>query len=140
MIKLLSMTIAFLYAIILAVIFMKKKDFILIIILCIIIGIAYMIYNITQEDTNTIEVYYQSELIDTIDISVDATYSYEGTYGTFNLEVKDRQYHATDVECPNHDCEKMGWIKEGSTKSIICLPNEIYVIQSNAEEQIEVGE
>ncbi len=118
---------------------MKKRDIIVIIVLCLVIGIGYLIYNNIQTDTNTIEVYYQNELIDTVDISIDATYSYTGTYGTFTLEVKDRQYHATDVECPNHDCEKMGWIKEGSTKSIICLPNEIYVIQSNAEEQIEVG-
>ncbi|MCD7839871.1 MAG: NusG domain II-containing protein [Erysipelotrichaceae bacterium] len=118
---------------------MKKRDIIVIIALCLVIAIGYMIYNNIQTDTNTIEVYYQNELIDTVDISIDATYSYTGSYGIFNLEVKDRQYHATDVECPNHDCEKMGWIKEGSTKSIICLPNEIYVIQTNAEEQIEVG-
>ncbi|MCD7892508.1 MAG: NusG domain II-containing protein [Erysipelotrichaceae bacterium] len=119
---------------------MKKRDMMIIIILCLIIGIGYLIYINMQTDTNTIEVYYQNELIDTLDISVDASYTYTGTYGTFTLEVEDRQYHATNVDCPNHDCEKMGWIKEGSTKSIICLPNEIYVIQSNAEEQIEVGE
>ena len=49
--------------------------------------------------------------------------------------MQDHQYRAVNVDCPNHDCEKVGWVKEGSSKSIICVPNQIYVVQANVEAQ-----
>lgn len=113
---------------------MKKKDWIVIIGLCIFIAVGYFIFQMTQGQKDTVEVYYQKELIETIDISVDKTYTFKGSYGEFHLEVEDHQYHAVNVDCPNHDCEKVGWVKEGSAKTITCLPNEIYVIQSGTEE------
>jgi len=114
---------------------MKKKDIIVIVVLGVILGVGYLIFQMTQGEKDTIEVYYKQELIKRIDISIDQIYSFEGSYGEFHLEVKDRQYHAVDVDCPNHDCEKVGWVKEGSAKTITCLPNEIYVIQAGTEEQ-----
>lgn len=113
---------------------MKKKDIIFIIGLCVVIGVIYFVYQMTQKEKGgTIQVYYHNEVIETIDISKDEIYTFNGDYGVFHLEVKDHQYHAIDVECPNHDCEKVGWVKEGSTKSIICVPNDIYVVQSDLE-------
>ena len=61
--------------------------------------------------------------------------TFKGDYGEFHLEVQDHQYRAVNVDCPNHDCEKVGWVKEGSSKSIICVPNQIYVVQANVEAQ-----
>lgn len=116
---------------------MKKKDIILIIVLCIVLGVGYLVFEMFQGKKDTVEVRYKNEVIDVIDISVDKTYTYDGSYGKFSLEVKDHQYHAVNVECPNHDCEKMGWVKEGSSKSIVCVPNEIYVIQVGTEDQIQ---
>lgn len=116
---------------------MKKKDMIIIVVLCVVIGIGYLAYQAMQGEKSNIEVYHEKDLIDTIDISVDKTYTYEGSYGVFHLEVKDRQYRAIDVECPNHDCEKIGWVKEGSSTSIVCLPNGIYVIQSGTVDQVQ---
>lgn len=114
---------------------MKKKDIILILGLCIVIGIGYLIFNLMQGDKEIVEVYYQNKVIDQIDLSVNKTYTYKGSYGTFHLEVKDEKYHATNVECPNHDCEKVGWVKKGSTQTITCVPNEIYVLQTGVEDQ-----
>ncbi|MFR7590434.1 MAG: NusG domain II-containing protein [Longibaculum sp.] len=116
---------------------MKKKDLIVIVVLCVVIGIGYFIFNMMQGSKDTVGVYYKNELIESIDISVNKTYTFEGSYGKFSLEVKDRQYHAVNVECPNHDCEKQGWIKEGSSKTIVCLPNEIYVKQIGTEDQFQ---
>lgn len=116
---------------------MKKKDVIIIVVLCIVIGLGYFVYQAMQGDKSNIEVYYEKNLIATVDISIDKTYTYEGSYGVFHLEVKDRQYRAIDVECPNHDCEKIGWVKEGSSTSIVCLPNAIYVIQAGTEDQVQ---
>ncbi len=117
---------------------MKKKDLIVIILLCVILGAGYFVFLMSQgERKDSIEVYYKKDLIQKIDISKDQTYSFQGDYGVFYLEVKDRQYHAVDVECPNHDCEKVGWVKEGSSKTITCLPNQIYVIQTGSEESLK---
>lgn len=113
---------------------MKKKDIIVITCLCIALGIGYFVFMMFQGEKDTVEVFYKNEVIETIDISKDETYTFTGSYGQFTLEVKDRAYHAVNVECPNHDCEKIGWVKDGSSKSIICLPNEIYVVQSNSGE------
>ena len=107
---------------------MKKKDIILIIGLLVVIGIGYFIFEMMQGD---------NEVIEKIDISIDKTYTFDGDYGKFSLEVKDKKYHAVNVECPNHDCEKVGWVSEGSSRSIVCIPNDIYVIQAGTEEQFE---
>lgn len=113
---------------------MKRKDIIFIIGLCIVIGVIYLVYELTQtQKGGKIEVYYHNELKETIDISKNQIYTFEGDYGTFHLEVKDYQYRAIDVECPNHDCEEEGWIQEGSSRQIICVPNNIYVVQADIE-------
>lgn len=116
---------------------MKKKDYIVIIVLVIVIGLGYFVYQMTQGEKEVIEVYYQNKVIKTVDINVNKTYTFQGSYGSFSLEVKDGKYHATNVECPNHDCEKVGWVSKGSAKQIVCVPNEIYVIQSGVEDNIQ---
>ena len=115
---------------------MKKKDIIFIIILCVVIGVGYGIYLMFQGEKDFIEVYYQNKSIAQIDMTKNKTYEFEGSYGHFALEVKDQKYRAINVECPNHDCEKVGWVKKGSSKQIVCIPNEIYIIQSEAVDQI----
>jgi len=112
---------------------MKKKDFMIIAILLVIVGAGYFIYSMLQTDKDYAIVYYQNKEIDQIDLNIDKVYTYEGSYGHFSIEVKDHKYHATNVECPNHDCEKVGWVDQGSSVSIICVPNEIYVQQENAK-------
>lgn len=116
---------------------MKKKDMIVIVILCIIIGIGYFVYMMTQGEKEIVEVFYKDKAIATIDINVNKTYTYKGDYGNFSLEVKDQKYHAVNVDCPNHDCEKIGWVKEGESKNIICVPNQIYVTQSAKDDGVQ---
>ena len=102
-----------------------------------IVGIGYFIFEMMQGEKDVIEIYYHNEVIEKIDISIDKTYTFDGDYGKFSLEVKDKKYHAVNVECPNHDCEKVGWVSEGSSRSIVCIPIDIYVIQAGTEEQFE---
>lgn len=116
---------------------MKKKDFIVIGILLVICALGYFIMTMMQGEQEVAQIYYKNEVVETVDININKTYTIKGSYGSFSLEVKDGQYHATNVECPNHDCEKMGWVSIGSSKQIVCVPNEIYVIQSNAVDSVE---
>ena len=57
----------------------------------------------------------------------DGYYTVEGKVGSFHLEVKDGTYRAVDVDCPNHDCEKVGAVSVKDYRPIICLPNGIIV-------------
>ena len=68
---------------------MKKKDIIFIIGLCIVIGIMYLVYELTQKEKNgEIEVYYHNEVIETIDISKDP--SLETITRFFGLNLKSK--------------------------------------------------
>lgn len=58
----------------------------------------------------------------------DGYYEVQGDYGTFHLEVKDSKMRAIDVECPNHDCEAMGWVSRSFPMPIVCLPNNLIVV------------
>ena len=62
-------------------------------------------------------------------IQEDAIYQVKGDIGIVNIEVKDSRFHVFDVECPNHDCENMGWIdKDSLIPMITCLPNKIVIL------------
>lgn len=111
---------------------MKKKDFIVIGILLCVIGVGYFVFQMMQGDIDSVDIYYKSHIVQTVDINKNDVYTFEGDYGKFSLEVKDGKYRAINVECPNHDCEKVGWVKKGSTKQIVCVPNDIYVLQSES--------
>lgn len=110
---------------------MKKKDVIVIGILLLVIGVGYLIFQHMQGEMKTIDIYYNKDVIKQVSIDKDTVYEFEGDYGKFCLEVKDKKYRAIHVECPNHDCEKVGWVEKGSTKQIVCVPNNIYIIQSD---------
>lgn len=110
---------------------MKKKDIIVIGILLVVLAVGYFFYSLTQGEKEYAVVYYHNEEIGRFEVDVDATYTYEGDYGSFSVEVKDGKYHAVNVDCPNHDCENVGWVAEGSSISIVCVPNQIYVQQEN---------
>ena len=55
---------------------------------------GYLITSGLQKEKDTVEVYFKNEMIETIDLAKDKTYTYKGSYGTFNLEVLDGKYHA----------------------------------------------
>ncbi len=48
------------------------------------------------------------------------------------IEVKDGKWHVSKVDCPNHNCEKMGWVDVDSILPIQCIPNGIYIVSANA--------
>ena len=111
---------------------MSKKDIYTIVIVGIIAFALYFFFgrniNVNSEIA---EVYYKDQVIDEIDLNKNDIYEYSGSYGKFSIEVENGKYHAINVDCPNHDCEKVGWVSKGSSTQIVCLPNEIFVVQPN---------
>lgn len=114
---------------------MNKKDikFIMGCLVVAVLGFAiYMIYaKMNVKDKIFVE--YKNEVIKTLDLSQDDFFTFEGSYGTMNLEVKDGRYRVVDVECPNHNCEQMGWHDKESLTPITCLPNEVIIYSVSDE-------
>lgn len=71
-----------------------------------------------------------NEVLLKFDINKDAYYELDVPYGKFHIEVKDGQYHAVDVDCPNQTCVNLGWVPSmGSFYTpIICFPNSIEIV------------
>ena len=114
---------------------MNKKDVKLILeclIFCLFsFGIFYVMNKNHIGNLGIVE--YKEEVLLEFDLTKNETYEFEGSQGIVHLEVKDGQYRVYDVECPNHDCEQMGWHDKDSLTPIVCLPNEI-VIYSKSED------
>lgn len=109
---------------------MSKKDlkFVgIIVAIAAIIGVIMLVVKLTSKPQEMGIVQHGEEVILTFDIVKDGTYDFEGDYGKMTLEVKDHKFRVTDVECPNHLCEQMGWIDADSLIPIVCLPNGILV-------------
>lgn len=108
---------------------MNKKDLKLIIGCLIVSVIFYIGYLIVGSNFNGNQgiVEYKEEIILEFDLNKDDIYEFEGTYGKMHLEVKNKQFRVVDVECPNHNCEQMGWHDIHSISPIVCMPNEVII-------------
>ena len=108
---------------------MKKKEIIIVISLMLIALLALAL-NKWQDQSNIVQVIHhvdgESEVIMEIDITKDNIYTIDVENGSMSIEVKDKAVRVFDVDCPNHLCEKMGWIsKDSVNKMIVCIPNNI---------------
>ena len=63
--------------------------------------------------------------------------AFDGIYaindGKNTIEIKDGKVRMTEADCPNHLCVRQGWISF-SGQSIVCLPNELSVTITGAED------
>ena len=106
---------------------MKRKE-ILIIIGLIILGITlYIGVSFFGEKEEYDLKNGKGEVLFSFNLSEDNYFEVEGDYGIFHLEIKDGYIRAIDVDCPNHDCEKVGFVKGKDALRIICLPNNLAV-------------
>lgn len=113
---------------------MNKYDVKLVSILIFIIVIIFIFINIIKEDGNVAEVYYEDELVLTIDLNIDGEYVVDGYLGDVFLEVKDKKIRVTEENSPKHICSKEGFIGD-SFRILVCLPNKVIVkIVENSEE------
>ena len=111
----------------------KNKEYIVIgSILIALIGAYFavsLVFNKTVVGEQLVEVRYKDQEIMTFDVDEDAEYVVEVDLGLMHIEVKDGMYRVHDVDCPDHICEKVGWIGKGSPTLIVCLPNSIVLVQ-----------
>ena len=106
---------------------MNKNDIKLIIAILIIITIFFIIYYLNFKKANLAYVYYENNLILTIDLSIDDVF-----------EVLNNQIRVIEENSPRHLCSKQGFISN-TGQSIICLPNKIIIELPNNEIDTEVS-
>ena len=108
---------------------MKKREILIIAGLFFLALTAIIFFHFLNEDNRQVLVVNKEhEVVLSFDPKEDAYYTLSGAYGEFHIEVKDGRWRATQVDCPNHNCEKMGWSSYAMYVPIICLPNELWVI------------
>ncbi|MGO5052253.1 NusG domain II-containing protein [Lachnospiraceae bacterium LCP25S3_G4] len=114
---------------------MKKKDCILIIVIFVIAGSAYLGNKaLTKEGNEYVRVSVDGKEFGIYDLNVDQKISINHTN---ILEIKDHKATMIEATCPDKLCVHQKAI-EADRESIICLPNKIIVeVQSKEESQLD---
>jgi hypothetical protein len=113
---------------------MKKNEIKIIIIIVAFAIVAYGIFYLYKSNNpqDIIQVIHhfddREEIIMEFDANQNNIYTIDVELGQMTIEVKDGYYHVINVDCPNHNCEKMGYVNSQSALDvIICLPNGISI-------------
>lgn len=115
---------------------MNKKDIILISVI-ILVASVFIIFN-NKKEANIAYIYHDNDLILTIDLNKNNTYTVNGENGEVIIEVLDNKIRVNEENSPYHLCSKQGYIsKQG--ESIVCLPNKIIIKLPNNDLDTEVG-
>lgn len=108
------------------ILIMNKSDIKLIIFVILIVVLTIIIINLNKSKGNTVEVYYEDDLVLSMDLYTDNIYTVKGLLGDVVIEVKDKKVRVVKENSPKNICSKEGYISD-STKPLICLPNKIVI-------------
>ena len=91
-------------------------------------------------DDRVVCIYHKNDLVKEIKIvDINGILDYKLTKEEFNdlrgdmiISIdKDKGVCISEVVCPNHLCENMGWVNKKGIP-VVCLPNNVYVIISSS--------
>lgn len=113
---------------------MNKKDWLLIIIV-IILSLLFIFSSKISADVAY--VYYESDLILTIDLNINKIYEVNGYNGIVKIEVNNKSIRVVEENSDKHICSRQGYIKNEG-ESIVCLPNKIVIELKSNDIDVEV--
>lgn len=116
---------------------MKKKDFILIGVISIIILLGFGFnYYLNGNKSEKIEIYVNNKLYETYDINAKKEIKIKTENGYNIIEIHNEGVEMKDASCPDKVCVNTGFINKNS-ESIVCLPNKvnIKIISDNHESE-----
>ena len=90
----------------------------------------------TEAKGEWVAVVHHGRIILYFDSGVDSQYTVEGDVGQMVIEVKDRKWHVLDVDCYDYTCKNMGWMDHDNLLPIICLPNDLVIIDAAAAQNM----
>ncbi|WP_455538636.1 NusG domain II-containing protein [Terrisporobacter sp.] len=106
---------------------LKKKDFILIFFVVLIIAGAFGInYFFNTKNVNAIEIYVDNKLYKTYDIKDEEEIKIKSKKGYNIVKIHGGGAEMIDASCPDKICIKEGIITK-SNESIVCLPNKVHI-------------
>lgn len=115
---------------------MNKSDIKLVFIILSLIMILFAILSFTKKSGTRAEVYYEDDVIMTIDLNTDGEYKVDGYLGDVLLEVNDKKIRVKEEISPKNLCSKQGYT-DSSNKPLICLPNKIIVKVIDDESSVD---
>ena len=106
---------------------MKKKDFILIFIILLIVVVSFGINHFTNAKSGKqIEIYVDNELYKTYDIDDEDEIKIESEEGYNVVKIHNHGAQITEASCQDKVCIHEGFITKPS-ESIVCLPNKVHI-------------
>ena len=113
---------------------MNKNDKLLIAILIPILIIILVMFKLSSVSSNKIAyVYYENEVILTIDLSEEEKeYNVKGYNGNVKIKAGNGRIKVIEETSEKHLCSKQGYIEE-SYETIVCLPNKIVIKITSSE-------
>ena len=102
---------------------------ILVILLAIGVGIAYLPGNTTG---GQVEIYQNGQLLETYPLNADRSISIDADFHN-TVQIHSGKVAVTASSCPGTDCVHSGWISTPG-RSIVCLPNRVEVRIVGTEE------
>ena len=106
---------------------MRKKDFILIFVVSLIIAGAFGVnYFVNTKNVDSIEIYMDNKLYKTYDINDKEEIKIKSKEGYNIVKIHDKGVEVIEASCPDKVCIHQGFITE-SSESIVCLPNKVHI-------------
>jgi hypothetical protein len=110
---------------------MKKRDFILIGAILVIIAISIAVTSFLKKDGAYVIVRIDGKQVAKYSLSENGEYELNG--GTNTLRIKNGKAYLVSANCPDHLCVKQGKIDQ-TGETITCLPNKLTVTVYGAGE------
>lgn len=89
-----------------------------------------------QAEGEWIAVVHRNKIILYFDSGTAGEYEVEGNVGRMRIEVKDGRWHVKEVDCYDYTCRNMGWADTDSIFPIICLPNDLVIIDAKTASEM----
>lgn len=106
---------------------MRKKDFILIFVVSLIIAGAFGVnYFVNTKNVDSIEIYMDNKLYKTYDINDKQEIKIKSKEGYNIVKIHDKGVEIIEASCPDKVCIHQGFITK-SSESIVCLPNKVHI-------------
>ena len=114
---------------------MKKRDFILVGAILLVIIIAFAVTSLIKEDGAYVVVRVDGKEVAKYSLTVDGEYELNG--GTNVLKIEGGKAYLISANCPDHLCVKQGRVDE-SGETITCLPNRLTVTVYGSDREVDL--
>lgn len=87
-----------------------------------------------------VAVVHDHQVVMYFDSGIDGRYTVAGNVGEMHIEVRDGRWHVEDVDCYDFTCKNMGWMDAENPLPIICLPNDIVIVDAATAQNMTAEE